>query len=253
MSQEARAYVYGTYLGDGFISCQGNSYYLSLKVCDVDFAEEFARCLKVVYPGRHISEYWQKENKPNRRPRKQIKINGKDIYHEFLEGTVNKSKIPNWIVEDKSCWKPFLRGIMDSEGWVGINSNRHLTMMSINVAFAMKAPFVGGIRQMFEGLGVRVASDRVKDDLRTIHLNPLDYINSGISFSIERKRNRLEYVGHILNDFTRNYPAIKYNGKIDDKVWSEARASECPSQEDNYRRECGSLDWEARIPVRVRR
>src|SRR3990167_6521240 len=81
MNQE-RAYVYGVFLGDGFISNHKNSWYLSLKVVDNDFADEFQRCLNIIYPQRHVSRYAAYKAVDNHRARTQVKINGKDIYFE---------------------------------------------------------------------------------------------------------------------------------------------------------------------------
>ena len=217
MNQE-RAYLYGAFLGDGFISNQGNSWYLALKVVDHDFADEFERCLRVVYPYKHVSRYMADKAVGNRRARTQVKINGKEIYMEFKENTNSKSEIPKFILDDVALWPAFLRGIMDSEGWVTVGLNKKKTMMSFNVAFAMKAPFVGKLADMFNKVGATVVSDKTKDDLRTIIFHPLDYLKSGVSFSIVRKRKRLELIAITLNDFTQRYSAIKYHGEVEDKV-----------------------------------
>jgi len=107
---EELAYVIGAVLGDG---CVGNprkhEYVIFLRVKDLEFAEEFARCIGKIL-GR---------DPPKPIPVKDgtfvVEVGSKTLY-ELLKKPINIERIRQYIEHCIGCICAFLRGFFDSEG-----------------------------------------------------------------------------------------------------------------------------------------
>jgi len=107
---EELAYIIGAVLGDGCVCLSQKYHYLvALKVKDLEFAEEFARCIAKVL-GR---------NPPKPIPLKDGKfvvvVVSKTLY-ELLKKPINIDRIRRYIEHCIDCICTFLRGFFDSEG-----------------------------------------------------------------------------------------------------------------------------------------
>lgn len=110
-------YIYGVMLGDGYINRNkiNRSYYVCLKVKDLDFAKRFANEI-YIYTGR-----MPKIRKCTWKTSKQgfiyhVKISNKELYHKIIHVKDNFYNLFNNL--DNNLSKQFLEGLYDSEGCV---------------------------------------------------------------------------------------------------------------------------------------
>jgi len=109
---EELAYVIGAVLGDGCVSNpRKNDYIILLQVKDLEFAEEFGRCIGHVL-GR---------NPPKPRPVKNgtfaVQVCSRTLY-ELLKKPIDIDRIRQYVEHCIRCICAFLRGFFDSEGTV---------------------------------------------------------------------------------------------------------------------------------------
>jgi len=109
---EELAYIVGVVVGDGYIyRLRKYHYIIVLQVKDLEFAEEFARCVGKIL-GREP---------PKPRPRKDgkftVKVQSKTLY-KLLKKPIYIDGIRQYIEHCINCTCAFLRGFFDSEGGV---------------------------------------------------------------------------------------------------------------------------------------
>lgn len=218
-----KAYHYGVMLGDGFFSKTKNGFYIMLKVIDKDFVTFWRNCIERMY-GKQYSIYEMKPEKETRQKCYLCKVYGKDKVDEVEELTHNRTEIPNFVFDgDKEVKKSFIQGLMDSEGYI-TTSFSPIKDTHIGLYFANTSRWTKDFWHLFKSLNIEVSDlklRKMKDgrkDLYWFKINILDYVNSGLSFNIFRKRRRLEWIFKILNDYTHNYKGRRYSLAISEKV-----------------------------------
>ena len=210
------AYFYGVMFGDGFIGRnKDNSVYFMLKTIDKDFVEFWRNCGERLY-GKAYSVYTQKPERPNRNIAYVSKIYGGDKVKDFLQSTKDRTEIPNFIFDgDEVCKKSFIQGLMDSEGYVTLSLSP-VKQSHIGLYFSCTSKWTKDFWYIIKNLGIEVSDlyiRKMKDgrkDVYNFKINILDYVNSGLSFNILRKKRRLEFITKILNDYTHNYKGENY-------------------------------------------
>lgn len=104
------AYIIGVQTGDGSLNLNRYNYRIRLKANDLDFVQEFNRCLShILQTPRH--KIW-KDSKTNDY---QLDVSSYLLYR-FLRRPLHDLKA--WIEYDVKCMSAFLRGFFDSEGCV---------------------------------------------------------------------------------------------------------------------------------------
>ena len=115
---EELAYVIGVVLGDGYTTRERrtvkdyNDVRIGLKVKDVEFADEFARCLAKVL-GRHPPKPFYDKKRG-----RYVVVVGSKTFYELLKKPVNLDRLKKYIEHSEDCVATFLRGFADSEGSV---------------------------------------------------------------------------------------------------------------------------------------
>ncbi|MCS7126322.1 MAG: hypothetical protein NZ929_05375, partial [Aigarchaeota archaeon] len=123
------AYIIGTVLGDGYVTKNKkkkgyNEVYIELRVKDLEFAEEFSRCLGLVL-GRPPPKPRNIES----RRRHRVSVKDKTLF-ELLHDK-DLEKIRPFVEHCDECRSAFLRGFFDSEGC--ISENGQLTAYNSNL------------------------------------------------------------------------------------------------------------------------
>ena len=108
----------GVKLGDGYTTKKRRtirsyiSVRIGLKVKDMEFAEEFARCLAKVLGRQFIKPRLRYSDK-----KYAVEVRSKTLY-ELLKKPVNLDGLKKYIEHCEDCVAAFLRGFFDSEGCV---------------------------------------------------------------------------------------------------------------------------------------
>lgn len=237
-----RGYYYGVILGDGFYEANPKcgSSYVMLKAADKDFVEHWAACVsRITGKAYSVYKHTSAKNDGKHRALWYCKCYNKELLAETITVTADKTIIPNGILTaDKETKKAFLQGLMDSEGFL-MMSISPLKASNVRMEFGVTDPWCTQVREMFGEVGVLTTpvtrrkfnpTERFpnpRKDFLSFRIDFLDYVNAGLTFNIERKRHRLEYITRILRDFTRNYPRYEDYYKrnaVDDKVRPLAKA-----------------------------
>lgn len=214
----------GVLLGDGFFgkNKNGTHAYLMLKSVDKDFVVKFKETVSAI-TGKEYSIYTRDPKKKNWNVLHICKCYDPELVAEFKDMTRNKTVVPNSILDgEENTQIAFLQGLMDSEGWISVQL-RPMKQSQITLAFANTSSWTKDVWHLFRKLGIEVSklyrsSKPNKKELYWFKINIVDYLKKGLSFNIERKRNRLEFVSRILNDFTCNYGKDAYKRPVEDKV-----------------------------------
>lgn len=129
-----KSYVLGVLCGDGYIRVQDSkSYLVGLDVCDEEFADEFKRCLEVIY-GLFPSKKLRKVRPTNfcKNPKRSYVINltsknaAMDLFRYCESFKTWDWEVPKEILESSLEIKSyFLKGIFDSEGTIRLKHKGH--------------------------------------------------------------------------------------------------------------------------------
>lgn len=195
------AYLLGVYLGDGSLSrCGGKEkWYFRLSAVDRDFVETAAEAFEVV-TGRmpSINTYSEK------RGRDYHAIIRKDeaLAQRLIRDTNEKQTIPLEIIQrwPRDWQMAFVSGLMDSEGFVGANSN--LTNRRYYMGFKCTSPWVPDFVVLLQSLGIRVGKVQTEAPLKEGYKAPIrftikmqSWIDAGGYFNIARKQKRVDEWG----------------------------------------------------------
>lgn len=228
-----RGYFHGVMLGDGWYEQHPKcgAPYVMLKACDRDFVEYWADCVERLI-GKRYAIGSIRNKSPKHRVAYYCKVYSKELMSEVLEHTEGKKKVPDGILNGPiETKKAFLQGLMDSEAYISMVLSP-LKGCNINLVFGATDSWVLNVREMFGEVGILTTPvnrrkhnptpryPNPRKDLLYFRIDALDYVDSGMTFNIERKRHRLEYISGILRDFTRDYPKYNdyYERGVDDKV-----------------------------------
>lgn len=199
------SYVIGTVLGDGTVVISEkrrkgyNESFIELAVKDLEFAEEFSRCLEVVL-NRKLQPRYNKSHY-----RYVVRIRDKTLF-ELLHGWQNSlEKIKPYIEYSEECKAKFLKGLFDSEGTY--DKYNHLRLYNSNlglILYAIKLLNELGIETSGPHLKTRKGtiifqkhyskSYKTDKDYYYLHIIRGSFLTfyKKIGFSIPRKKKRLE-------------------------------------------------------------
>jgi len=196
---EELAYVIGAVLGDGYV-CQLRKYcyFVFLRVKDLEFAEEFAKCIAMVL-GR---------DPPKPIPKKDgtfaVQVCSKTLF-ELLKKPIKIDRIRQYIEHCIRCICAFLRGFFDSEGSIYENGR-------IRVYNSDKS-LLEYVKDLLHRLSIKATGPRLQTKVGKPLRNPTTgktystrknvyYLYIGaesrlmfyqlIGFTIKRKQQRLE-------------------------------------------------------------
>lgn len=226
------SYHYGVFLGDGFIQNykEGSSVvYIGLKCIDKDFVEHYRETLRHL-TGKFYSLLHEKPKGPNNNPRYYCKVAHRPLVEQTLLETRRKECIPESVlqgsVQDK---KDFIQGVMDSEAWITCSLNP-IGPSYIQLSVGVVSDWIVQLHGLFADIGVTVTKINTRKhtqdpkylkprkDFHSFSIHVLEYADAGMSFNIQRKRDRLQFCSRILRDFTREYP--KYKDYFGEKIKS---------------------------------
>lgn len=230
MIEQEEAYIYGVFLGDGFLGKnQKKEYkYIMLKTVDKEFVERFIESLDVVF-GYRPNIYTMNPYNSNANLLYACKAFIPGEVNNIVERTKGKTEIPNFVKGgDEYTKKAFIQGLMDSEGYITISLST-LKSSAIGLFFASTSSWVKDFWHLVRSVDIGVSKlyiRKMKDgrkDVFWFKLDILDYVNSGLSFNINRKKHRLDFVVKILRDYMHNYKE-QYKNPIEDIVRPVAKA-----------------------------
>jgi len=190
-----KAYIFGVLCGDG---CVSTNNLISLKVTDLDFAEEFSRCMEKVYglctdihlrDGQITNMTKGKKGKDTYNWEKRSKLAHQDLskYSDFKTETW---VIPKEILEtsDLSLKSAFLRGLFDSEGTARLKNKGHayLQICSGNDSSLLI------VKNMLEkDFDIKTSINYSQGDVMVLSSENYKYIKNfadKINFTIKRKK-----------------------------------------------------------------
>jgi intein-encoded DNA endonuclease-like protein len=140
------AYIIGVQTGDGSLNLNRYNYRIRLKAKDLDFVQEFDRCLShVLQTIRH--KVWQDSETKDY----QLDVSSYLLY-KLLRRPLQQ--LMGWIEYDVKCVCAFLRGFFDSEGCVSEKgavtaSNTNLDLLEY-------------VRSLLAGIGVETTEPRIR-------------------------------------------------------------------------------------------
>ncbi len=177
---------------------------------DKDFAEYFYKIAKGDGHNPKSSIVKYKKTKSNIKsldmknptPLYKIDINGVKFAKECVNLVNKRKNIPKEILNSNiESKKQFIKGVMDSEGWISIHRRNDLKRgYGYSMGFGVKDNFVYGLNKLFKDVGIKVNKVLFNKttEIKYFHINMWSYYDNKIGFSIKRKQDR-------LNDFGKNF------------------------------------------------
>jgi hypothetical protein len=198
------AYLLGAYMTDGCISENGKGWQMfTLEVIDQDFAEHVQEAINALTEQKHGSIFIRESR-------------GKQLYKAYTgnqelcewlqKATFDKQIIPDAIWEaTPELQKAFVAGAMDGDGWicVGQRGDRE-SRLQFNIGFANSSPWTHDLVAMLRKLGAKIGkvgrqregADRWDGKplkpLYRFTINIGSFVDSGLHFTIQRKRDRVK-------------------------------------------------------------
>ncbi len=218
---EEKAYVLGVLCGDGYLS---TGYRIGLDVCDLDFAEEFKRCLETTY-GIKINIGLQKGRHTNMTPNGV----GKDKYFVVLTSKLAHSdliqysdfKTHTWIVpneilksENLKIKSSFLRGFFDSEGTPRVKKKGS---SAIQVCSGNKASILVIKETLLNDFNIEMKVEERDNEFIVLYserYKDIKNFSDMINFTIKRKKDKLKLA---LENYKRK-GLRHYNKEFKEKV-----------------------------------
>ncbi|MDW7986946.1 MAG: LAGLIDADG family homing endonuclease [Nitrososphaerota archaeon] len=198
------AYVVGVVMGDGSVVMRSkkrggyNAVYIELRVKDMEFAEEFSRCLGLVL-GRPPP----KPKYVERKRRYRVSVGDKTLF-ELLHGK-SLEKIRPFVEHCDECRSAFLRGFFDSEGCISengqltaYNSNlellRYVTRLLADLEIETTGPHLKTRRGTLMKCPKTGRIYKTNKDVYYIYVRSRSFPTyyRKVGFTIERKQKRLE-------------------------------------------------------------
>ena len=216
-------------MGDGFFGKEqwkkdGQYAYVMLKAIDIEFVKKFQKTVELL-TGKTYSVYKvDKGDGKNRQALYLCKCFARDLVAELVQTTNSKTEIPNFIKDgDDSVKLDFIQGLMDSEGYVTMSISP-LKQWNVGIYLACTSSWMNDVWHFFKDCGIKTSdfSRRVmKDGRKDVYwfkIDILDYIEKGLSFSMSRKRERLEFIAKILRDYMSGYKMAYKKACVEDIV-----------------------------------
>lgn len=197
---QALSYVVGVYFGDGCVTHRKmnadgtENRCFSLSVIDRDFRDYTAQQAALAFPDTTIYPFdTYREGKGHI-----YMLRVERIGHYLERITGKRSLIPNFVHEEANV-RPFLEGLLDSEGWVTDTTYLRKDQVVCVVGFAITSELAYEFKVMLEGIGVKVGKVGTKKlpsgrIAKQMHFNTASFLDSGLSFHCWRKQRKIE--GH---------------------------------------------------------
>jgi hypothetical protein len=189
------SYIVGVYMGDGsvYISMEGYGYFTHGSV-DMDFLEKVANCANVIFGQKPKIKFLRKAPNANSRDMFGLHVCCTQFALWLRETTGNKGFIPKSISSGSLEIRiAFLQGLMDSEGYISertTKENGRTNTPSMN--FSVKSEWIFDVRAMMIEIGIGVADITTSSGQYRYLIDPRSYMQNGLTFTIRRKRERLE-------------------------------------------------------------
>jgi intein/homing endonuclease len=192
------AYLVGTYLTDGY----SNLRQVGLSSNDLDYTENFARCLETVL-GRTYTPH--KINSPKSKAGYMWRtvIDSRELSAWLISETGKKNHIPSGIISaPEDIRLSFLAGAMDGDGWMGMYK-RHKKVggaewWAWSIGFCGAEEFVRQIPEFVRHLEIQPKPIRTDyrgtghKNMMYCRFNNMSVVHSGFYFGIKRKQDRLQ-------------------------------------------------------------
>jgi intein-encoded DNA endonuclease-like protein len=208
-------YILGVLYGDGNLYIKkGIPDKMSLHVKDEDFALYFYNELRMIGANPKIKQCLEKYaiqfNKKPGEKRLMWRVNSYDkkISSEFNKiFNIKRNKIHLKLLNNNEKIKNFIKGVMDSEGWIGKHKRKDLKRgYNYSMGIGVTTNFIYDLKKLFDKLHIKtgkILSSKKKSIFGTcyvkyFHIKLRDYFNQNIGFSIKRKQERLD-------DFGKNF------------------------------------------------
>lgn len=190
----------GVYLGDGCVTHQngreGKTWpVFRLNTIDMDFAEETKQALQAL-SDRKVSIHTHPV-RGSHKPNHSVRCGDGALCEILKTDTANKTAIPCYVEEWGSQLKlDFIRGIMDSEGFVAANSNP--TNRRYYMGYKSCDVWVPEFVRILESVGIKLGKVSAEEPRKAGYKTPVrfaikmqSWIDSGARFSIKRKQDRV--------------------------------------------------------------
>lgn len=191
------AYILGVYLGDGCVTKSGANDCFRLNTIDIEFATA-TRVAFLEYGPLTANSLSVHAVKKSSKPNCALSIRQDDICRTLVDDTERKIKIPDYVFEwPRENQLAFITGLMDSEGFVGANSNP--TNRRYYMGFKSCDAWVPEFIELLESVGVRIGKVQTEKPLQPHYKPPTrftikmqSWIDAGCRFNIQRKQGRVE-------------------------------------------------------------
>jgi hypothetical protein len=247
----SRGYFYGVLLGDGHICTTPKRLseaqrtkgrhgpFLMLKCCDIEMIEAWRDAIEDMVGFRYaISRHNPGQGTGARRVQWKIRPSNPTLVMEAETETQHKTIIPPKILNAKAETKiAFVQGLMDSEGWINCLLSGGIGQCDMTLGFGCADPWFEDFYRLVQSLGVLTSKiykrpPAIKKNgepgkpLCLFKIDIQSYLNAGLSFTIQRKKDRLAFCSHILNDYTRDYPRYEDYYRAEDIVWPAGKLAD---------------------------
>ena len=190
------AYLFGAVLGDGCLYIGNYAYQFSITAEDYDFCEMCSNIIWDVFGKRGRIKTIKKNNVISYY---QLVVCSKDIVYFFINKTNNKTKIPSFIYYSKKMMKSFMRGLMDSDGWIS-KVNASDGYIRYRVGFKNISCWTPDFYNIFCKVGIKTGALRRQENERSnkeayvFTINTNDFCKK-VGFDINRKKEiQKEYI-----------------------------------------------------------
>ncbi len=191
-----KAYILGVLCGDGYMT---TNYRIGLDVRDLDFAEEFKRCIKSVYGLEPTTKKrWRKTNFGEGWEYENV-VCSKRLYEDLLRYDPCSFKTHTWIVpeeilqsSDSTLKATFIKGIFDSEGTIRLKKKGHAYLQ----ACSGNEKSVKIVRDMLArdfDINLKVKKRQNLTMIYTERYKDIKKYADTVGFIIKRKRDRLDF------------------------------------------------------------
>lgn len=195
-------YLIGVYLGDGCVTLpKGNrSLKFEVSVIDRDFAQAVSDAVMGAL-NRTVAVTSNAHKLTKCGLQYRVRFSDNEFGSWLQTITDKKNKIPECIpLERCGVTKRFLEGLLDSEGFVSLckKIQPRYKRPTYKLGIAMTSPWIDDLMKYFAVFGIHSNSRRCrlrgksKKPCIEYTLSLLDFIRSGLRFSIRRKQDRVD-------------------------------------------------------------
>lgn len=187
------AYLVGVYLGDGCVTNSQGYLCFRLNTIDRDFAEATKAAL-AKHTDYSVSIHTHPVSKSSK-PNHSLRCGDPRLSQRLRDETDSKAKLPDWIWSaDQGERLAFVAGLMDSEGYVPINTAGRTYM-----GFKSTDPWFHDFLRLLNKAGIQYGKIGVEKPRKEGYKTPQrvtiklrSWVDSGACFNIARKQARVD-------------------------------------------------------------